>query len=494
MRASRKRRRADGRLASPPLAPSPLAQRNLQLLPVGLTQLPNDVDFVKQLQADIDGLLSKFAQVCLLTLVQHQDQQADVSPFAIFAQLYVQHGWHLTQFAFGDHSDSKRDFGNSICRVLLQRLRLNRTGFAHLKDLFEEVAVPFALYTLWDTQLCPDSGIGVKPNRRDMATIPVEQDVYDYLLQLPHAVLEHLEAEPMSRPYAHAIVADLTEVMCRLCGVNTSASASSKGKQKQQDTQGPAPIFDVIPATQFGTRRPRIWPSVQIMSTREADKHFGRVGNIVRVHESEADNGEPVRERVTGLSRGDLIRIRARQRLDWALADLPELQSSSSDEADTQPASSSDHGVAPQTQSQNGAKRPRYEVEMSPYITKVKYTAKLKPWLDATSGPLEHALDRLSQSRTNYDQARASVMSTLNEHSGPAAQNLDFSSSLIESFVARVTGEGADEAETSQLPAPVEVSSDHSVQQLYQTAAQQTRLAIMAMSEQINARTTRNSS
>lgn len=486
MRASRKRRRADGRQASPPLAPAPLAQRSLQLLPVGLTQLPNDADFVRSLQADVEHLLFGFAQECLVKLVSQRDSPTSMTPFAVFTQLYVQSGWHLAQFCFGDHHDTKRDFGHTICRVFLQTLPVDKQVFANLRDLFRAVGVPFALYTYWYTQQCPDSGIGVKPNSRDMATIPIEQDVYDWLLQLPRSVLEQLEAEPVSRPHAHAIVSELAQVLVRLCG-RPDVATSSKGKRTQDVAQNMQAVLDVIPATRFETRRPRIWPSVQIMSTREADKQFGRVGKVVRIQDTEAASGTSASETVTGLSRGDLVRIRARQRLDWALADLPELQPTSPQQTDTSTiASSSKPGKA---QIQTAPKGSRYEVEVSPWISKSKSTAKLRPWLDATSAPLEDALDRLSQSRSNYELNKAGVMSML--YGNEQDECPDFSSSLIESFIARARGQDAHE---TSVPAVDALSSENTedvqtVQQLYQQAARQTRDAIMAISNQIDSRT-----
>lgn len=473
---SRKRRRPDGRLASPPLAPSPLLTRNLQLLPVGLTQLPNDAQFVSRLRHDLDALLSAFDEAYILAILEVRKPSAETvastsnvdtptkeyvtSPFSVFCQVWQRQGWHYVQFAFGDHTDSKRAFGDAICQVLLEHLSPHLTErnnhpshgldashqirFADLKQLFKIMAVPFALYIFWSTQLYPDSGIGVKHSRPAMERIPIEQDYYDWLLDLPEATLKHLQEEERTRSTAAAITADLVDVVCRLAGqfdaapsvANTEiapTSGTSKSKQKQKDShnpdtpktaQNPDPVFDIIPHSSLGTRLPRTWPSMRVMSSLEANKEFGRIGSIVRVRPGSTDSTDPTadsRERVAGLSRGDVVRLKARQRLALASADLSKLLGTS--DSGSKPNQQSD--LLAQT-AQRATQGVRYEIETPPWITSSKYTAKLKPWLDQEHAtPMQVSMGRAEGSKKRYLEARSRIMPSAAGVGGIASASQD---------------------------------------------------------------------
>jgi hypothetical protein len=277
----------------------------------------------------------------------------------MFVAVWIEYGWHYVQFAFGDHADSKRAFGDSICRVLFERLSalveqpnraLERRAVEHaiqfhdLKQLLDVVAVVFAMYTFWDTQLYPTSGIGLKYCRRSMDRIPIEQDYYDWLLAMPHALLRHLAAEPVTSRHARAITLQVTQIVLRLCGrrgicADTAQAAhtgAERAKREDADSIDPActagPVFAIVPRADHATRLPRVWPSVHVMSTLDANKHFGRLGRVVRVHDaplpataSAVDGGTRgvdggteaggLRQVVAGVSRGDLVRMRVRQRL-----------------------------------------------------------------------------------------------------------------------------------------------------------------------------------
>ncbi|KAJ1034787.1 hypothetical protein NDA13_001041 [Ustilago tritici] len=567
---SRKRRRPDGRLASPPLAPSPLLTRNLQLLPVGLTQLPNDALFVSRLRKDVDDLLSAFAEAFLLSIITHGMQtghegatsflgptfssayegQHVASPFSVFTQVWQQKGWHYAQFTFADHADSKRAVGNAICRVLLEHLTPYvaehndsnndeaplSISFTDLKQLFKILAVPFALYMFWVTQIYPTSGIGVKHCRPALERIAIEQDYYDWLLELPEAVLKHLREEQRTRSQAEAITADLAELLCRLAGEPFDEQSLRQATEK---TQKPAPkpcknassnprrstkpperleqniasavaypdgIFDIIPSSKLGTRLPRTWPSVRVMSTLEANKEFGRVGNIVRFRqrENEGDNtasssraGEgagEVKEKVAGLSRGDVVRLKARQRLAVASADLSKLlprtarnsastseQGASGSKRSELIAQTAQH-TAPATSS--SPRRGRYEIETPAWISNAKYTAKLKPWLEESPTPMQQSIQRSADSKRRYQAARENAMPS-------EGVGTDFGEWVLQKFREerkkradqQEIGEQQREDEEQAELARVEHEGSLSLEELYRLAAERTKTAAVQQGE-----------
>lgn len=617
---SRKRRRANGRLASPPLGPSPLLTRNLQLLPVGLTRLPSDVHFVSQLRNDIDELLSAVAEALLLFVVQSdgsaagpqddavQEDRPVASVFSIFASLWRRKGWHYAQFAFGDHTDSKQAFGEAICRALLEHLSPHvdrRNGlmaqgqngedavaFTDLRQLFEAYGVPLALYLFWSTQMYCDSGTGVKHCRPAMERIAIEQDYYDWLLELPHAVLKHLEAEPRTKRNAHIITADLVEVLCRLSGspldddagdgavaASAGVGARGRGTKKQRNARKTSgepkrrrpearkvesrsawdradTVFDVVPASRFHTRMPRTWPSVRVVSTLEANKEFGRLGHIVKIHptntndagsnaqapaESSRSGGTDAerqdvlggaREVVAGLSRGDVVRLKARQRLALASLDLSKLaeqKHSGESGSDTALRHIDTSKLLAETVegSGRGASRQqaRYEIQTPVWISSAKYTAKMKPWLEQTSTPMQQSLDRVASSSQRYAEARSRIMPSFSsaddanrageveqasgEEDQPAVQ-IDFGQYVLQSFRAERQGRGsataANEASqdatdgggssSSAARVAVDDPGSLSLESLYRLAAERTKTEAVARGEtlkSLRARTSRHS-
>ncbi|SPO28444.1 uncharacterized protein UTRI_04841 [Ustilago trichophora] len=612
---SRKRRRPDGRTASPPLAPSPLLTRNLQLLPVGLTQLPNDEHFVTRLRHDLDDLLSAFAEAFLLVILAGNNtsneglaalssrnvgtslnsiqvkEHVKPSPFSIFAHLWRQKGWHLIQFTFADHADSKRSISDAICRVLLEYFGpfvaersqhnsdvLYTIAFANLKHLFKIMAAPFALYLLWSTQIYPTSGIGVKHCRPAMERIPIEQDCYDFLLELPDAVLKHLQDEQKTQPCSEAITADLIEVICRLVGQpldetrsdaisaeqlaktqathSTSSSRSKRrqdwqdspdeGNTSQTDMDGSEPVLDIIPASILATRLPRTWPSVRVMSSLEANKQFGRVGSIVRITPRETDaapspypqpaakessssrsaiaHATETREKVAGLSRGDVIRLKARQRLAMASIDLSKLlrqQASGTTIIATAPPSLmqvqvepsdllAQHTAQPASPSTH---RARYEIDTPTWITSSRYTAKLKPWLEQSSTPMQQSLNRATRTKDRYLEMRGKIMpssssvssNTQEEDGEEAAAKTDFGDWVLQSFrqeriARREHGEGSSsqaversvEKGTEGLPA-VDAEGSLSLDSLYKVAAERTKTAAVQRGETLKSAKPRTS-
>ncbi|GAC74909.1 hypothetical protein PANT_13c00057 [Moesziomyces antarcticus T-34] len=614
---SRKRRRANGRLASPPLGPSPLLTRNLQLLPVGLTRLPSDVHFVSQLRNDIGELLSAFAEALLLFVVQsdgstgsrqdngRQEDRPVASAFSIFASLWRRKGWHYAQFAFGDHTDSKQAFGEAICRALLEHLSPHvdrRNGlmaqgqngedavtFTDLRQLFQAYAVPLALYLFWSTQIYCDSGTGVKHCRPAMERIAIEQDYYDWLLELPQAVLKHLEAEPRTQRDAHIITADLVEVLCRLTGSTpdddagdgaaaagsdgargqgakkrrTARKTSDESKRRRPEARKAESrsvydradtVFDIVSASRFYTRMPRTWPSVRVVSTLEANKEFGRLGQIVRIQLTSTndagstdqvptessrsgvtdaerqDVSEEAREVVAGLSRGDVVRLKARQRLALASLDLSKLaeqthsgESSSNtamrqiDASELLAETAEGSGDGPSRQ------RARYEIQTPAWISSAKYTAKMKPWLEQASTPMQQSLERVASSSHKYAEARSRIMPSSQTHNadraGEAEQasvdqdqpdvQTDFGQYVLQSFRAERQGRGsataANEAsqdatggaESSASTAGVTVDDPGSLslESLYRLAAERTKTEAVARGEtlkSLRARTNRH--
>ncbi len=145
----------------------------------------------------MDDLLSAFAEALLLKNLQRKtttaqsseasssridpstqpaDTEQHVVSLSPFPQIWREKGWHYVQFRFADHNESKRSTGDAICRVLLgaprtyvsQRQSIrgdtqadepSAFSFADLKQLLKIMAVPFALYMFWSTQLYPASGI-----------------------------------------------------------------------------------------------------------------------------------------------------------------------------------------------------------------------------------------------------------------------------------------------------------------------------------------------
>lgn len=575
---SRKRRRPDGRLASPPLAPSPLLTRNLQLLPVGLTQLPNDKLFVSRLRTDADDLLNAFAEAFLLTILTQTNQagregrastsktvvESDAytqephvaSPFSVFTHVWQRKGWHYVQFTFVDHADSKRAMGDAICRVLLEHLSpyvSQHTGdgaasttisFANLKELFKIMAVPFALYMFWVTQIYPASGIGVKHCRPALEHVPIEQDYYDWLLDLPEAILEHLQDEERTRPHAETFTAGLVEVLCRLTGEpfdedslrhdaeQTQAPAfkprknacsnprrSTKPPERLEQntaamTAHPDGIFDLIPDSKLGTRLPKIWPSVRVMSTLEANKEFGRVGNIVRyrLRETESETGEPtsttfgggageIKETVAGLSRGDVVRLKARQRLATASADLAKLLSpmdrTSAPTSVASASGSKTSDLITQTAQHSAsttstsAKRARYEIETPAWITNSRYTAKLKSWLEESSTPMQPSIQRHADSKRRYREARLKAMPSSSQMADEAEVGTDFGEWVLQQFRAERKRRGGDREgdedrqEDPEEPnlAKVDDEGSLSLESLYWLAAERTKTAAVERGE-----------
>ncbi|SNX85720.1 uncharacterized protein MEPE_04429 [Melanopsichium pennsylvanicum] len=594
---SRKRRRPDGRTFSPPLAPSPLLTRNLQLLPVGLTQLHNDEHFVSRLRCDIDDLLNTFAEAYLLSLLKRKDlltdeneavlsssldppmiaaQQAEQapSPFSLFCHLWKAKGWHYIQFEFADHNDSKRAMGDAICRVLLEHLspyvaERNRhldhhdalphtISFLNLKVLFKVSAIPFALYLLWATQIYPTSGIGVKHLGPAMERIPIEQDFYDWLLEFPDAVLKHLEEEVRTKSQAETITADIVEVVCRLAGQplgedrldqvgrekaaqaqssQQRASSRSRKRQARRDdpnakdaltADGKGPIFDILPVSTLRTRLPRIWPSVRVMSTLEANKEFGRIGSVVRITPREADSdqasgrntgskGSESREMVVGLSRGDVIRLKARQRVAMASVDLSKLlgpqvaSSATALNTDSQPTKASD--LLAQTTDPSAASascsRTRYEIQTPPWITSSRYTARLRPWMEQECTPMQQSLQRTCQSKERYLEARSKIMPNCTSRDdaqvaerrrdgqGSATQT-DFGNWVLQSFRRERKALQEQDTRTSSQDGPsaqvqgtlstgsqpaVDTEASLSLEQLYRLAAERTKSAAVARGE-----------
>lgn len=501
---SRKRRRPDGRNVSPPLTASTLLTRNLQLLPVGLTQLPNDETFVSRLRQDIENLLSGFAEALLLAVctskssvsrIQEtgllssmigsstgatESSQLAFSAFSVFAHLWRQKGWHYIQFAFGDHTDSKRAVSDAICRVLLEHLEPymnagNRSctreqelrdsiAFTDIKQVLTAVGIPFALFLFWSTQVYPTSGIGVKHCRPAMERIPIEQCYYDLLLDLPSSVSKHLQEEQRTKRFANSLTADLTEVLCRLVGqtpndkladqvsppvLSAAQIQRSKKGQRQpwQDQVGSRdsitksetdPVFDIIPASCLATRLPRTWPSVRVMSSLEANKEFGRVGRLVRISSGtvgtlsagpssavqvshrggQGSTAAESREVVAGLSRGDMVRLKAKQRLARASMDISKLL----DQHGGQTGSVMDYTPIPVEMSepaepdalgsvQGGeSQSTRYEIETPSWIKRAKYTSKMQPWLEESSMPTQQSLQRSSTSKRRYREVRDKIM------------------------------------------------------------------------------------
>ncbi|CDS02227.1 uncharacterized protein SPSC_05355 [Sporisorium scitamineum] len=581
---SRKKKRPGGRNVSPPLAPSPLLTRNLQLLPVGLTQLPNDETFVAQLRHDIDDLLSTFAEVLLLkilTISQEayprreaglSSQRIDtftcsqdtahhlVSPFSVFAHIWRQRGWHYVQFAFADHNDSKRTLGDAICRVLLEHLKpyvteRNRNpvhnkqevsdslAFANLGQVFKAMAIVFALYLFWTTQVYPTSGIGVKHCRPAMERIAIEQDYYDILLDLPEAALKHLKDEQRTARLADAMAADLIEVLCRLVGqpcderslVQDSPSAppvtpmkpSGKLKRRQawQDDaeagdrtskHGLDPAFDIIPASSVATRLPRSWPSVRVMSSLEANKEFGRIGTVVRISPlksaganvaSTTDAEPPAAEHgeaVAGLSRGDVVRLKARQRL--AVAKLTISKLLDADSASHQIGTSE---ILAQTALDNASSRSttrpaaRYEIETPRWITSAKYTAKLQPWLQQSTVPMQPWVQRASHSKKRYRESRDTIMRSGDSATeAEAGRHEDYGEWILRSFreerralegqsvdsqtqqPALTVGQASESGGAQDLP-DVNDAGTLSVDSLYRLAAERTKTAAVERGEML---------
>lgn len=602
---SRKRRRPDGRTASPPLAPSPLLTRNLQLLPVGLTQLPNDEQFVSRLRQDVDHLLSAFAEAYLLIILGTEGAKADreagsssrntstslasiqeteqvASPFSVFAHLWKQKGWHLIQFTFADHSDSKRAISEAICRVLLEHLSpyvdarnlaVAQEGpppyciqFAHVKQLFKIMAVPMMLYTFWSTQIYPTSGIGVKHCRPAMERIPIEQDYYDWLLDLPAAVLTHLTSEQRTQPCAEVITADLVEIVCRLVGQpledshrdrvstdimakvhNPSVKTSGRSKQRQEWQDGPEaarimqpnasePVLDITPTSSLATRLPRTWPSVRVMSSLEANKEFGRIGTIVRISQRGTDQGpssnEAIsssgtatgaaesRETVAGLSRGDVVRLKARQRLAVATADVSNLLEQQRSREAALPAPAPQPRLEPSDLlAQHSAQpspshRARYEIETPAWISSARYTAKLKPWLEPSSTPLQQSLQRTSLTKQRYLETRSKIMPvrttaapSTQEGGEPPPTQTDFGDWVLQSFRqerrTRQSQEAGAEQEViashsgdvdgSAAPLPaVDDAGTLSLEALYRLAAERTKTAAVQRGETLKLARARN--
>ncbi|GAC99694.1 hypothetical protein PHSY_007297 [Pseudozyma hubeiensis SY62] len=582
---SRKRRRPDGRAASPPLTASPLLTRNLQLLPVGLTQLPNDETFVNRLRQDIEALSSAFAEALLLTIVAKANAAslADstgstssssvgpslnipstegfaVSPFSVFVHIWREKGWHYVQFAFGDHTDSKRAISDAICRVLLEGLEpyvtaRNRSHaqdpelphqmkLMNLKDMFKTMAIPFALYLFWSTQIHPTSGIGVKHCRPALERIPIEQDYYDLLLDLPEVILRHLREEERTKNLSDALTADLVEVLCRLVGEpsrndshfearqppSLAPSAKAVGKKRRQPWQddvsaenGTAkndsdPVFDIIPSSSLATRLPRIWPSVRVMSSQEANKEFGRIGTIVRISPKDGSATEAsgnvdsssaatgTREAIVGLSRGDVVRLKAKQRLAKANMDLSRILDQDNQSAGATHHSSSSEGSAAthpltlasaSTSEETPAQPVRYEIDTPSWIKSAKYTAKMQPWLEQSSTPIQPSLQRIFKNKQRYSEVREKIMRSNAPIDDAAAAEMadghesgtDYGKWILQRFretrkEMQANTEGSTQEDVSGLP-NVDDQGTLTLDALYRLAAERTKTIAVERGEML---------
>ncbi len=167
------------------------------------------------------------------------------------------------------------------------------------------------------------------------------------------------------------------------------------------------------------------------MSSLEANKEFGRVGSIVRVsdgsaadptrrsvEDEEASNERrrggttEVREAVAGLSRGDVVRLKARQRLAAASKNLSGLLELPSRSTASVPGPSSNPNVARERQGQapHQSTSPRYEIEVPSWVKSAKYTAAMQPWLEEASATRQESLQRVSRSKQRYHESRDRVM------------------------------------------------------------------------------------
>ncbi|KAJ9474202.1 hypothetical protein PHBOTO_004270 [Pseudozyma hubeiensis] len=319
------------------------------------------------------------------------------------------------------------------------------------------MAIPFALYLFWSTQIYPTSGIGVKHCRPALERIPIEQDYYDLFLDLPEVTSKHLREEDRTKELSDALIADLTEVICRLVGKSSrndshfeapqpsspAPSAKAVGKKRRQPWQdhvsaenGTAknnsePIFDIIPSSSLATRLPRIWPSVRVMSSQEANKEFGRIGTIVRISPNDRSANEvngnvdtssaatDTREAIVGLSRGDVVRLKAKQRLAKTNMDLSRILDQHSQPAAATDHSSSSEGsaathplaLAPaSTSEETPAQLVRYEINTPSWIKSAKYTAKMQPWLEQPSIPMQQSLQRILNNKQRYSEVREKIM------------------------------------------------------------------------------------
>lgn len=443
----RRRKRPTPRANSPPLHPQLLTSRNLYLLPVSLGDLPTDASFVDPLRKDVHQLLTSFA----LTWPAATDT---VSPFQRFTQCWNHHGWDYVHFGYPDHPDTARRFCSSIARVLLEHLP-QVTGDliddqAHAK---RAVGVLFGLFILWDSQYFPTSGVGSAYCRRAWETIPIEADILDILVRLPSLcrhILEPATSQPSTSTSSNECsraTADVVFIVHRLCGhapdpIIAAATASAKAKAAKQSTPQPSlllawrvdaatvsawktrgelsPIVDVLPPSCYRTRLPRVFPSSVLTTRLQADRSLVRLGRMGDV----------------ALSRGDLIRLRARERLGLV------------------------HSL----------------IEIPSWVANDKVRYRMRPWLDTSSSRLETALERLTDDRDAYRTARNAVIQDRDE---------DVPATILDQFNRHggVPTLGAD-AETDRIDS--ETTLDRS--QIYQLAARATSAAISAARETVERR------
>ncbi|KAN0061455.1 hypothetical protein ACQY0O_006302 [Thecaphora frezii] len=631
MPSSRKKWTGTTRFGSPPLQPQPLLVRNVALLPVTLTHLPTDATFIHPLRSDVAALVHRFVHAwssrtartpgfnapSTSTSPAAAHTQAPPSPFDAFVECWIQHGWDYVHLAYGDHPDTQARFCESIARVFFEHLAPLAQVQAHTllvaeppaklptRQALEATAAVFGLYLLWETQVYPESGVGVAHSRRPMETVQIEHDIYRFLLRLPHLCSDALDAYPPSACQADAAddatpppAADLVFVLRRLFGIGEesdnatpqepnagSSRAAKRATSKQQaatkvkkgNKAAPAhtpkraqwstrieaatssfaakgqegnPIFDIVPPSRFATRMPRTFPSSRLMPKMQADRTFHRLARAIAVRyepepEPEAEQGQgggstssadeapssrsgramaeqaesegeqeergkgqeegdieaslerPNKKRniasrriLCGLSRSDLIRLRARERIDLdpcAVVDPARVYEGE-----------------------------EIKVELPSWIASNKSTSRLKPWLDHSSGPLESALCRFTEEKQAYHRARSALLAgeavgerirdvgegeEEGEHAATGAGEVgreerdeqvikDHPAHLLRRFAP--DGTGTDEEELEELgeedndvEVDVNSTSPLSLADLYRLAAKRTGEAIAAASQQV---------
>ncbi|EPQ31613.1 uncharacterized protein PFL1_00946 [Pseudozyma flocculosa PF-1] len=219
--------------------------------------------------------------------------------------------------------------------------------------------------------------------------------------------------------YARVTMADRVEV--------SSSILKIKGREGN-------PILDVIPPTNKATRIPRIFPSSRLMTRAQGDRSFHRVARAVAVRyedeaESEkrggsespagprrpdgsndaqlADGDQATNERQSAtrrmlgsLSRSDVLRLRAMQRL--GLDAIGALSGASLQQLRSEPAAESDEEEV--------------EIEHPSWVGLSRYTIGLRTALEADPQLPDVDLDEIDRRGDEYKQARARLMRT---HSRP---------------------------------------------------------------------------
>ncbi len=153
-----------------------------------------------------------------------------------------------------------------------------------------------------------------------------------------------------------------------------------------------------------------------------------------------------LREVVAGLSRGDVVRLKARQRLALASLDLSKL-------AEQMHSGESGSGTAMQhldasellTETAEGSgggpsrQRARYEIQTPAWISSAKYTAKMKPWLEQASTPMQQSLERVASSSQKYAEARSRIMPSSQTHNADRAGEAEQASGIRISRLSKLT-------------------------------------------------------